>query len=219
MKHKLLLLVAAVCSTLLMQAQTVEITPFAGYVFASKMSGSDGYVRFKDNAQYGGMVSIGVSRVVDVDLIYNRIDTKAEVNLYNAIAGYTYRESPLSINYMNVGFTKNFRINKTVSPFVSFSMGACLMAPKNENTYDYWFFDFGFAGGTKVYFGKRIGMRLQAQMYIPMQSAGYTFYFGGAGYSSGVSVYSTMVQFGFTGGLIFRLGHVPDDNSVRVNFN
>lgn len=214
MKQRLVFLIAAICSAFIVRAQTVEITPMGGYVFASRMSGADGYVRFKDNAIYGGMVSIGVSRVFDVDLIYNRIDTKAQVNLYN----YPYQENPLSINYMNIGFTKNFRVNNTVSPFVSFSMGACLMAPKSGNTYDYWFFDLGLAGGAKVYFGKRVGLRLQAQMYVPMQAAGYTFYFGTGGYSNGVSVYSTMVQFGFTGGLIFRLGRVPDMTSPRVSY-
>ena len=218
MKQRLLLFITAVCTTLIVGAQTVEITPMGGYVFASKMSGADGYVRFKDNAIYGGMVSIGVSRVFDIDLIYHRIDTKAEVNLYKAVGGSTYEESPLSINYMNVGFTKNFRINNTISPFVSFSMGACLMAPKSGNIYDYWFFDFGLSGGAKVYFGKRVGLRLQAQMYVPMQAAGYTFYFGTGGYSNGVSVYSTMVQFGFMGGLIFRLGRVPDMNSARISY-
>lgn len=215
MKHKLLFLVAAILSTFFVQAQTVEITPMGGYVFASKMSGADGYVRFKDNAIYGGMVSIGVSRVIDIDLIYNRIDTKAEVNLYN----YAYQENPISINYMNVGFTKNFRINNTVSPFLGFNMGACLFAPKSNNTYDYWFFDFGFSGGAKIYFAKWIGLRLQAQMYVPLQAAGYTMYFGYGGASSGVSVYSTMVQFGFTGGLIFRIGHSPEAKATQFYTN
>ena len=212
---KLLLFITVCLLPILMQAQrTVEITPFGGYVFASRMSGSDGYVRFADNAQYGGMISIGVSRVCDVDLIYNRIDTKAQINLTN----YPYEENKLSINYMNIGFTKNFRINPTVSPFLGFSMGACLMAPKSGNYYDYWFFDFGLSGGAKVYFGKHFGLRLQAQMYVPMQAAGYTFYFGTGGASTGVSVYSTMVQFGFTGGLIFRLGHVADANTTRITY-
>ncbi len=215
MKHKLLFLTACLIIPLLMQAQrTVEITPYGGYVFASRMSGADGYVRFLGNAQYGGMISIGVSRVFDVDLIYNRIDTKDQVNLYN----YPYTENSLSINYMNVGFTKNFRVNQTFSPFVGFSMGACLMAPKSGNSYDYWFFDLGLSGGAKIYFGKHFGLRLQAQMYVPLQAAGYTLYFGYGGASSGVSVYSTMVQFGFTGGLIFRLGHVPDANATRITY-
>ena len=212
---KLILIIAVCLVPMLMQAQrTVEIVPFGGYVFASRMSGSGGYVRFTDNAQYGGMISVGISRVVDFDFLYNRIDTKAQENLTN----YPYQEVPLSINYMNVGFTKNFRINPTVSPFVGLNLGACLMAPKSGQYYDYWFFDIGLNGGAKIYFGKHFGLRLQAQAMVPIQGAGFSFMAGTGGSGASVSVYSTMIQFGFTGGLIFRLGHVADANATKITY-
>ncbi|MCX6287579.1 MAG: hypothetical protein NTY96_10735 [Bacteroidetes bacterium] len=215
MKHKLLFIIACFFAPLLMKAQkTVEITPFGGYVFAARMSGSGGYVRFADNAQYGGSISIGVSRVMDVDIIYNRTDTKAQMNFYN----YPYEEVPLSINYMNLGFTKNFRINPTVSPYVGFNMGACLMAPKSGQYYDYWFFDVGLNGGAKIYFGKHFGLKLQAQAFVPIQAAGLSFMVGTGGTGGGLTVSSTMVQFGFTGGLIFKLGHAPAANNTKITY-
>ncbi len=67
---------------LFMEAQRVEITPFGGYLFPTRMNGSDGNVRFRGNAQYGGMISIAVSRVMNIDLIYTRSDTKAELNFF-----------------------------------------------------------------------------------------------------------------------------------------
>jgi len=90
-------------------AQKVEITPFGGYMFPAKMNGSDGYVRFQGNAQYGGMLSIAASRVVDIDLIYTRTDTKAEVSYYL----WPYEEVPVSINYIHGGFTKNCRASSS----------------------------------------------------------------------------------------------------------
>jgi len=214
MKHLILLIIAALFVPIFLQAQTVEINPFGGYVFASRMSGSGGYVRFADNAQYGGIVSIGVSRVIDVDLMYNRSGTKAQMNIIN----YPYQEVPLSINYMNIGFTKNFRINPTVSPYIGLTMGACLMAPKDSQYNDFWFFDIGLTGGAKIYFGKHFGLKLQAQAMVPIQAAGLSFMVGTGGAGGGVSVYSTMVQFGFTGGLIIRLGHVPNAGSTRITY-
>jgi hypothetical protein len=188
-------------------AQRVEITPFAGYVFGGNMYSDGGDVHFNGNAWYGGMISIAVSRVVDVDLLYNRQDTKAQVNSnYN----YSYIQSgeiPLSINYMHIGFTKNFRVNPTVSPFLGFNMGACLFYPKETYT-EAWFFSMGLNGGAKVYFSNRFGIRLQAQLMLPIQGAGFVMFAGSGGSGGGVSVYSTFVQFGFTGGLIFRLGHI-----------
>lgn len=186
-------------------AQKVEITPFGGYVFPARMNGSGGYVRFQGNAQYGGMISIAVSLVMDIDLIYTRSDTKAEINYYL----WPYEEVPLSINYIHGGFTKNFRINPTISSFVGFNLGACLIAPKQEYN-DVWFFSLGMNAGAKVYVGKRIGFKFQGQLFFPIQDSGFTFFAGSGGAGGGVSLYGTMVQAGLSGGLILRLGNIPE---------
>ena len=123
------------------------------------------------------------------------------------MTNYTNREVPLSINYFQIGTTKNFRVNDIVSPFVAGNVGGVLLAPKNSENY-YWFFSVGVNAGAKIYFSKRVGIRLQAQMYIPVQGAGFMFYAGSGGPGGGVTLYSTLVQFGFTGGVIFRLGKI-----------
>ncbi|MEI7724262.1 MAG: hypothetical protein WCK09_04110 [Bacteroidota bacterium] len=211
-----------ICFHPMLNAQSVEVTPFGGYVFPGTMQADGGDVRFRGNAQYGGMISIGVSRVMDVDLIYNRIDTKAEINLYNWNNSYNYDVVPVSINYMMVGFTKNFRVNPVVSPFIGMSLGATLFYPKEQDNHNYqdaWFFAAGLSGGAKVYFSKRVGLRLQAQMLVPVQGSGFYLFAGTGGSGGGVSVYSTLVQFGFTGGLIFRLGNIPSTTSnQRVTY-
>lgn len=208
MKKSILLFAAVICIPFLMNAQNVEVTPFGGYVFGGNMQGDYGDVHIDDNAQYGGMISFAVSKVMDVDLIYNRSDTKAHVN-YFTYNGYAQPslEIPLSINYMQIGFTKNFRVNPKVSPFVGFNLGACDFAPKEDYS-DAWFFSVGMNAGAKIYFSNRIGLRLQAQGYIPVQGTAFSMFVGTGGASGGVSVYSTLFQFGFTGGLIFRLGQI-----------
>jgi hypothetical protein len=213
---KKLILIFSVClAPMLMQAQrTVEITPFGGYACASRMSGADGYVRFPGNALYGGMLSVGISRVMDFDFIYDRVDTKAQENFIN----YPYQEIPLSINYMMIGCTKNFRINPTISPFIGLKLGACLMAPKSGAYTDDWFFSMGLDAGAKIYFGKHFGIRLQAEALVPIQAAGFTFMVGTGGAGGGMTVSSTMIQVGFTGGLIFRLGHVADAKATKITY-
>lgn len=204
MRKLLFLLLSVLLGPVCIQAQHVEITPFGGYVFPVTWYASNGNIYFNGNAQYGGMVNVGVSRVVDIDLIYNRIDTKALPH----ISGYSFDEVPLSINYFMVGFTKNFRVSQVVSPFIGLNLGACLLAPKSSDYYDYWFFAWGLQGGVKVYFSKYVGLRLQAQMMMPVQGQGFYFYYGTSGGGSGVTFSSPMVDFGFTGGLIFRIGQI-----------
>jgi hypothetical protein len=205
MKKIVLLIVTAVIMTTAIHAQRVELTPFGGYVFGGTMNTDGGNIYFNGNGQYGGMISVRVSRVVDVDLIYNRSDTKGVIN--NSYWVISTKDVPLSINYIHIGFTKNFRVNPTVSPFLGFNAGTCIFAPKQDYS-DTWLFSMGLIGGAKVYLSNRIGLRFQAQLLMPIQGAGFNVFVGSGGASTGVSTYSTLAQFGFNGGLIFRLGRI-----------
>ncbi len=202
MKRTLLTLLILFSALYLARAQRVEITPFGGYVFPARWNASNGSLYFYGNAQYGGILDIGMSRVVDIELMYNRIDTKAS----SEAIGYPYDDVPLSENYYMVGVTKNFRINPTVSPFLGMSLGGLYLAPKTSQYYSYWFFAMGVNGGAKIYFNKFVGIRLQAQLLMPVQSGGFSFYYGTGGGGSTVYLNSTLFDFGFTGGLIFRIG-------------
>ncbi|MDD4553546.1 MAG: hypothetical protein PHP04_05040 [Bacteroidales bacterium] len=202
MKRTLLTLLILFSALFLAQAQRVEITPFGGYVFPARWNASNGSLYFYGNAQYGGILDIGMSRVVDIELMYNRIDTKAS----SEAIGYPYDDVPLSENYYMVGVTKNFRVNPTVSPFLGMSLGGLYLAPKTSQYYSYWFFAMGVNGGAKIYFNKFVGIRLQAQLLMPVQSGGFSFYYGTGGGGSTVYLNSTLFDFGFTGGLIFRIG-------------
>jgi hypothetical protein len=207
MKKSILIFGILACMILGLKAQNVELAPFGGFVFGGTLQGEYGDVYIRENAQYGAILSIAVSPSMDVDLLYNRSDTKAEINYYtNMVDNITYEEVPLSINYMHIGCTKNFRVNPTVSPFVGFNLGACLMDPKEDYSAA-WFFSMGINAGAKIYFSKVIGLRLQAQGMIPVQGTAFSMFIGSSGTGGGVSVYSTLFQFGFTGGLIFRIGN------------
>jgi hypothetical protein len=201
MKKLFIIFLMLVVSQLFVQAQTVEITPFGGYVFPARWNAANGSLYFDGNAMYGGSISLGVSRVMDVDFTYTRIDTKVTAESY----GYgAFNEVGVSENFYMLGFTKNFRVNETVSPFIGFNLGGVYMSPKESGYYDYWFFALGLDGGVKVYFSKHVGFMAPMQLNMPVQYGGFTFYYGG----TGVYVNSTLLDFGFTGGLVFRLGRV-----------
>ena len=201
MKKLFFLFFLLVTSQLFLRAQTVEITPFGGYVFPTRWNAANGSLYFDGNAMYGGSISFGISRVVDIDFTYTRIDTKVTAESYGFGA---FDEVPVSENYYMLGFTKNFRVNQIVSPFVGFNIGGVYLAPKESGYYSYWFAAVGLDAGVKVYFSKRVGFMGQMQLNMPVQYGGFTFYYGGAG----VYVNSTLIDFGFTGGLVFRLGRV-----------
>jgi hypothetical protein len=187
-----------------LMAQTVELTGFGGYVFPARWSSSYGSLYFNGNAMYGGSLNVGVSRVVDVGFSYTRIDTQVEPEVVGS--DYSFSNYQVSENFYMLGVTKNFRINKVASPFVRLNLGGVYLSPKESQYYSYWFFAMGADAGVKVYFSKVIGLMVQAQLMMPVQYGGFYFYGGTGGGGSGVYMSGTLVDFGFTGGLIFRIG-------------
>ncbi len=183
----------------------VEITPFVGYMFGETIQTSYGDIRLDDNVQYGGMLSL-VTRFFDVDFLYSREDTKAEMRgLYNYPIDYGYlNDVNLSISYFQVGATKHIRANERIAPFAGVNIGACLMSPK-ETFDDVWRFSVGAHLGTKIYLTERIGIRLQGQMLIPVQSEGLFFSVGTNGAGAGIDFESTIFQFAVNAGVIIRL--------------
>ncbi len=187
-----------------LRAQHVEITPFGGYVFPARWYSSNSSLYFNGNGQYGGQFAVGISRVVDIDFIYNRIDTRAipEIGVYSG------DEISLSENFYLVGVTKNFRVSNLLSPYLGMHVGGVYMAPKSSEYYSYWFFAWQVDGGVKIYFSKYVGLNLKAQLAMPIQGAGFSFYYGSGGGGTGVYLTSPLLDFGFTGGLIFRIGQI-----------
>jgi len=67
-------------------------------------------------------------------------------------------------------------------------------------------FAWGLRLGGIIWTPGRVGIKLQAQLLSAVQSAGGSVYFGTGGAGAGVSMYSSMYQFGVGGGLVFALG-------------
>lgn len=185
-------------------AQGIELTGFGGYVLPARWSAYNGSLYFNGNAMYGGSISVGMNRVVDVGFSYTRIDTDVEAEVIGSY--YSFEEVPISQNYYMLGFTKNFRVSEIASPYLRFNLGGVYLAPKESDYYSYWFFALGADAGVKVYFHKVVGLMVQAQLLMPVQYGGFYFYGGSGGSGGGVSMSGTLVDFGFTGGLLFRLG-------------
>jgi len=114
-----------------------------------------------------------------------------------------------NVHHIQVGFLQNFNYDEDLVPFGGMSAGMAIFSPQNIDSVDSGYdpgsrtkFEFGFTGGAKYFFTDRIGIRLQAQLLIPIE-------WGGVYYSSGGSVFTTggsLLQLNFTGGLIVRLG-------------
>jgi hypothetical protein len=184
-------------------AQTVELTPFAGYTFRSTKNYSAGWTRINDGFTYGGALTIAPSPYNAIEISYYRYETTAEA--HTNLAGYLEFDGPVGMNYMFIGGQRLFPANDKVTGFTGFNLGAGWLGSTNDKFSTMTKFALGIDAGVKIMASEKVGIRLQTNLNFPITSAGGSFYVGTGG--SGVAMYGyvPLLSFGFTGGLIFKI--------------
>jgi hypothetical protein len=77
---------------------------------------------------------------------------------------------------------------------------------QNGNSESSTNFAWQIRGGGNIWVSEKVGIKLNAQLQSAVQSVGGGFYIGTGGTGAGVSSYSSLLQFGLGGGLVFKLG-------------
>lgn len=200
--HYLPLLLGLVClmGTHFIQGQKVEITPQYGYQIGAKLNYNGGYIKLKSSDQYGLTFGVNVADDVSVEFMWARQNTS--VNVKDVI--YYPQETEVTeatIDHYQIGAIHMFGYSDA-KPFVGLSAGWSNFNPEEEDYFSNTNFTLGLTGGLKYFFNKRVGLRLQAQLLMPVNWGG--IYVGGGG--SGVTVGGSILQLNFSGGLIIGLG-------------
>jgi len=159
-------------------AQKIEITPFAGYMFAGKLNTVDGELNIKNGGNYDLIADIRVENDLMVELMYNRLDTELEIkeqpfDSIKILADMTVEYYQAGAHYETE--QGNFR------PFGAFTIGATLFNLADNNFSDEWRFSFTAGGGIKYYFARHIGVRLQWRFMIPVYFSGGALFCGNQG--------------------------------------
>jgi hypothetical protein len=183
--------------------QSVEITPITGYTFADSYRINSGSARLGDGQNWGGMVGFSPNEFVEIELSYSYMATRATASsplLNDRVDVRT------QVHYAMIGANRLFKRSEALSLFMGMKMGTGTMAFPDREYRNITKFTLGLQGGMKYYATDRIGIRLQANLMMPVISAGGSLWWSpGAGTAVGVSTWSPIIQFGFTGGIIFRL--------------
>jgi hypothetical protein len=205
MKRKTSILVTAVLMALTLTsiAQSVELTPIAGYTFQSTKNYSAGYTRIHDGFTYGGILTVAPTQYNAIEITYYHYSTDAEAR--TSIAGYEMFSGPVGINYMFIGGKRLIPASDKVTGFTGFNLGAAWMTSGNDKFNTETKFAMGFNAGVKIMASEKVGIMLRTRFDFPITSEGGSFYFGTGG--SGVAMYGyiPMWSFGFDGGLIFKI--------------
>jgi len=208
MKKIKLLFIAIIFPALLVAQGGVEIVPFAGYMFGGSVNYYEGKLKIENGMDYGISLLVPMHSLLDIEVNYTRMDSKASFTPYAGYPAYEYKETNIATNYIHIGGISKFYAQETkATPFGSLSLGATWFSPTDGSFSDVWRFSVNIGLGVKVMFSDRIGIMLRGRLMMPMYFGGVGMYAGTGG--SGVSVNSVVapLQGDFNGGIIIKLGN------------
>lgn len=165
------ILTSLICLLLPMAAtaQKFEFTPFAGFHFGGEFDEDaevfpSGVSEFEldDTESVGVILGIGVTRGLQVELIWSRQETELiEDRFFGGGSG----RSDLDLSYYHAGVAYQWKIGQ-VRPFVAASLGVTELEPARADLEGDTRASVGLGGGVKLMFSKNIGLRLEGRLLV-----------------------------------------------------
>jgi opacity protein-like surface antigen len=213
---KSIILIVFVFVSVISFAQGLRVNTYAGYVFPDSFDNfysANSYVegQIQDGFRWGVGLEYAIPGNRAIEIQYKRQDTFAPTTFRDPSiggGGLNRVNFDLGINWIMLNFTNYIPINETVEPFVGGGLGMGIFNvrnPDNGKTNNATKFSWNIRAGSNFWVADNIAIRIQASLFSAVQSVGGGLFFGTGGAGAGISTYSTMYQFGFDGGLVFRL--------------
>lgn len=196
----LLLLALPFCNCL--SAQTFSLTALGGYTFQDHVSFSSAYSYIRASGHWGASVEGIIPNGGAIQLLFQTQPTHAPFYFYNTPNNEQNKgKDKCTLTYIMLNGLRYVQTGSAAEPYGGLGLGVGIVAPEAGTSATKFAWDAFL--GVKIKTGSAVGIKLQAQLYSMAQVAGGGFYAGTGGGGAYVSTYSTIVQFGLTGGICF----------------
>lgn len=210
MKFRLALALFLLLSTIQSYGQAIELSGYGGYMLSGKSNYYDGEIDIKNGGVFGATLGYDLGNGTQVQFLYNRNSADGHVVYYRPVIPENY-SFDLVLEHFHLGVEKALMAgNETIQPYGAFSLGIAAYTPKNIKPSGHELdpatrFSMGAGLGVKIFPTERIGIKLQAKMFMPMLFGGVGVFCGSGGCSGGSSFYVPIVHGEFSGGVVFRI--------------
>ncbi|WP_422361092.1 hypothetical protein [Reichenbachiella sp.] len=190
-------------------AQAIEFSGYGGYMVSGKSTYYDGRIDVYDGGVFGATLGYDMGNGIQVQFLYNRNNASGRVDYYRSVITESYNFD-LILEHYHLGVEKTLGGNEMVKPYAAMSLGVAAYTPKNIEPSGHELdavtrFSMGAGLGVKIFPSERIGIKLQAKMFMPMMFSGVGIFCGTGGCGGGSSFYVPIVHGEFSGGVILRI--------------
>lgn len=211
MKKVILSLLFIAGFTVIATAQKVRLNAYGAYTFNDQINSYSSNTAYFNGTveggfQWGAGLEYMINRSTGVEFNYLHQDANAPFTYYNE--GVKNQTFDMGINYYLFDFNHYFELsNHKIEPFLGAGLGwAGLSATSEGRSGNRSAFAWNAKGGTNIWLGKKVALKLQAQLVSGSAATGggYFWTYWGPVYAN---TYTSLYQFGLGGGLVFKLGN------------
>lgn len=206
MKKFIFILLSGILLSQFAVGQQIELIPYASYQWGGKLNFYDGEVKFNSSENYGIALNVVMPHGTGISLEYLNQPTSIDVRYWGQL-GSEYKSYDVNMNWFQLGGFQQLDMGGQLAPFGGITLGAAYMSPRTNEVQDVWKFAMTGQIGLKYYISESIGIQVHLRMLMPIQWAGFGFYFGSGGSGTTVNAGSYLIQGDVGGGLIFRIGN------------
>jgi opacity protein-like surface antigen len=196
----LLFALALILGTSASHAQGIAVNAYGWYIFGDDVTLQYGYAHIDECPVYGGSLEFMMPRNVSVELAYQYQSTQA-----SASSGLVNERGNIGISYILIEGNRYAKMKENISGYFGGGLGMAIISP-DGNYESVGRLAWRVKAGVLISANEKIGVKLGMQLNSCVQGLGGGLYFGTGGASAGMTAYSSMYQFGFTGGLQIRFG-------------
>jgi opacity protein-like surface antigen len=187
-------------------SQHLSVNLFGGYTFRDKINFGNAYSYINAGGMWGGSIEGVNAQGTGLELLYQYQSTSIPTYKYSGNELLAANDNSV-ISYLLLNFEQYYMNNPKIQPYGGIGLGAAFYKGDYQGTTSATKFAWDLKAGVKIKAGNSLGFKIGAQLLGSAQATGTAFYSPGYGYPPyAYTTYATILQFGFTGGLVFDFG-------------
>jgi hypothetical protein len=182
-------------------SQHLSVNAFGGYTFRDKLNFGNAYAYINEGGIWGVSVEGVNQQGSAIELLYQYQSTKIPIYTYLGNAQQNTGKDGSVISYLLLNFEQYYMNNPKIQPYGGLGLGAAFYQGDFDGASSETKFAWDLKAGVKFKASKALGIKIGAQLLGSAQATGNAFYYGYV-----YTTYATILQFSFTGGLVFDFG-------------
>jgi hypothetical protein len=182
-------------------SQHLSLNAFGGYTFRDKLNFGNAYSYINEGGIWGVSLEGVNQQGSGIELLYQYQSTKIPIYTYVGNNQQNVGKDGSVISYLLLNFEQYYMNNPKIQPYGAIGLGAAFYKGDYDGATSATKFAWDLKAGVKFKASNAVGIKIGAQLLGSAQATGNAFYYGYV-----YTTYATILQFSFTGGLVFDFG-------------